>query len=90
MEGMLYCPACEKDANVDLMAISHYFHILWIPCFPTELEIVTFCKNCGLKREGVALEKFKLSSNYEQISRIRHPLFTYIGVALLPFPSFWG
>ena len=86
IETTLYCPVCERETPTDLLQVSQYFHIFWIPCFPTEMENVTFCNTCGMKRTGVEMEKFRLSAAYETIKRVRHPLFTYAGAAFTGIP----
>ncbi|TAD83244.1 MAG: zinc-ribbon domain-containing protein [Bacteroidetes bacterium] len=86
IETTLYCPVCERETPTDLLQVSHYFHVFWIPCFPTEMENVTFCHNCAMKRTGVDTEKFKHSKDYETIKRVKHPLFTYAGAAFTGIP----
>jgi hypothetical protein len=84
-EYLVKCPSCEADSWADIMISTHYFHIYFLPIFPTDKDALVICQKCGLKRSGVPFDE-KLISSYKEIKyKYRHPWFTYIGVALFAF-----
>ena len=84
-ESLIQCPSCEVYKWADIMIISRYAHFYWIPFFPIDKEANVICKTCGLKRDGMTFNE-NLVNNYSEIKhKFRHPLFTYIGLAILIF-----
>ena len=82
-EFLVKCPSCETHSWADVMVLSNYFHIYWIPMFPFDKNANIICKKCGLKRYGRAFD-VSLISNYNEIKpQFRHPWFTYAGVGTL-------
>jgi hypothetical protein len=84
-EYLLKCPCCETNNWADVMVISNYYHLYWIPMFPFEKQANIICQKCGLKRYGRAFDA-NLISNFDEIKeRFRHPWYTYTGVGILFF-----
>ena len=87
-EYLIKCPSCETNSWADVMVISNYWHIFYIPVFPIGKEATTICKKCGLKRNGVPFDE-KLINNFGEIKDLyRHPWYTYavtgfIGIIIL-------
>ena len=80
---LIKCPSCETYSWADVMIISHYFHIYFIPFFPIEKDANVICKTCGLKRYAMSFDK-NLISHYDEIKRkYKHPPFTYIGLSVI-------
>lgn len=92
-EFFVRCPACEAHNFADVMVISRYYHIYFIPIFPFEKEANVFCKKCGLRRFNIPFGN-KLISDFETVKkRFRHPWYTYTFfyiVALFILLSFLG
>ncbi len=85
-EYIVKCPSCESEQLADVMIVSNYYHFFYIPIFPIGKEANIFCKKCGLKRYGAALDS-KLFINYQTPKkRYRHSWFTYIGIVVLLLP----
>ena len=86
VEYRVRCPCCESDEWADVMIVSNYYFFSFLPIFPCGKEANVICKKCGCKRYGAAFDS-KLISNYEEVKKnYKHPLFTYLGVALAAFP----
>lgn len=82
-ELLVKCPCCETSTWAEVMVISKYYHIYWIPMFPFDKEADIICKECGLKRFGRSFDA-NLISDFDKVkSNFRHPWFTYSGVAVL-------
>jgi hypothetical protein len=84
-EIFVKCPCCETHNWADIMVISKYFHIYWLPMFPFDKAANLICKKCGLKRYELSFDD-RLISNFEEIKgKFRHPWFTYSGIGLFSF-----
>ena len=84
-EALVRCHSCEKDSWADVMVVGSYFHMFWIPFFPTGKEMNLICKECGLKRTGLPFTPYWVR-NYKNIrSQFPHPWYSYLGILLLIF-----
>jgi len=84
-ESFIKCPACETNSWADIMVISKYSHLYFMPLIPTDKTVNVICKTCGLKRYGLSLNK-NFINNYDEIKQnYKHPWFTYIGIGSLVF-----
>ena len=84
-EVFVRCPSCGKNSPADILVMSCYFHIYYIPVFPIEKEVSVICKECGMKRYNLPFDA-DIINNYEEIkSKFMHPWYTYsiIGAFLL-------
>ena len=82
-EFLLRCPSCESHQYADVMILSNYYHLYFIPIFPFDKHANIICNKCGYKRYGVAFDD-RIFSNYEEIKRkYRHPFYTYTGIVIL-------
>lgn len=82
-EFLVKCPTCETSSWAEIMVVSSYFHMYWLPIFPYEKEANIVCKKCGVRRYGRPFDS-KLISNFEEVRReFRHPWFSYIGAGLI-------
>ncbi len=82
-EFLIKCPSCERHSWADIMVVSHYMHIYYLPFFPTDKDASIFCKTCGLKRIGMPFDQ-NLISNYQEVkNKYKHPRFTYAGLAII-------
>lgn len=80
---LLKCPSCEKNSWADVMIVSKYAHIYWIPFYPAYKEVNAICQSCGIKRYGIPLD-VDLINNYDVLrKKYRHPWYTYLGIALI-------
>jgi hypothetical protein len=79
------CPSCETHTQTDMLVQSRYFHLFWIPLFPTGKEAYLRCQKCGLSRDGIPFDS-DLCSNFQEIrSGYKHPWYTYAGVGVIGF-----
>jgi hypothetical protein len=82
-EFLIKCPSCDTHNRADIMVVSRYFHIFFVPFFPTEKDANVICKTCGLKRYAMPFDQ-GLITNYNEVKgSYRHPWFTYIGLAVI-------
>ncbi|MEP7252028.1 MAG: hypothetical protein ABI683_06595 [Ginsengibacter sp.] len=77
-EHMIYCQSCEGNCMADVMILSTYFHIYYLPLFPVAKEVNIVCQTCGLKNYGLPLNEKVLSNAAELKRKFRHPWYTYI------------
>lgn len=82
-EFMIKCPSCEADNFADVMIISNYYHIYFLPIVPFEKEANIICKKCGLKRYHVPFVPKFFKNYYEIKSGFKHPIYTYSLVLLI-------
>ena len=82
-EFLVKCPTCETHGWADIMVVSNYYHMYWIPMFPFEKNANIICKKCGLKRYGRSFDASLISNYYEVKGKYKHPLFTYAGAGTL-------
>lgn len=76
-ECIIRCPACEAHNFADVMIVSKYLHIYFVPIVPFTKEANIICHKCGLKRYNVPFEK-RLFSNFDEVkNRFKHPWYTY-------------
>jgi len=84
-EQLVYCPSCEADAFADIMVMSTYFHMYYLPLFPVSKEVNVICKTCGLKRYGSPLNS-GIIKNYAEIKhQFKHPWYTFVFPGLVVF-----
>jgi hypothetical protein len=84
-ELLLKCPSCETDMWADILVNSKYFHVYWIPVFPTEKELNIICQSCGLKRYGLPFDSNFIRNYHEIKNKFSHPWLSYLGVGLIVF-----
>ncbi len=82
-EQMVYCQSCEAHCMADLMILSSYFHIYYLPLFPVAKEINIVCQACGLKNYGLPLNSKTVNNAGELKKKFWHPWYTYIFPALV-------
>ena len=41
------CPACGEEHSIMMVPEQRYFHLLWIPLFPTSKRFTPVCNLCG-------------------------------------------
>jgi zinc ribbon protein len=76
-EFLVRCPSCEGHSFADVVIISKYFHVYFIPIFPFQKEANIVCKTCGLRRNNIPFER-RLFSEFDNANkRFRHPWYTY-------------
>jgi hypothetical protein len=84
-EQFCYCQSCEGDSLADIMILSTYFHIYYLPLFPVSKEVNIICQKCGMKSYGLPFNS-KVIKNYSEIkSKFKHPWFTYIFLGFILF-----
>lgn len=82
-EFLVKCPACEAHQWADVMVISNYAHIYYLPLFPVDKAANVICQNCGLRRYNISFNK-TLISDYDEVKKgFRHPWINYSGITLI-------
>jgi hypothetical protein len=82
-EFFIKCPSCESYSWADILVISKYVHVYWIPLWPYDKEANVFCTKCGLKRYGMAFDSDLVGNYYEVKHKFKHPWHTYIGLMVI-------
>lgn len=77
------CPSCEADKEVDILVTGNYFHVYYIPLFPTNKEVTLICNNCGLQRTDLPFSDRYVRNYYEIKNKYKHPLYLYLGIAII-------
>ena len=84
------CPSCKQLGTVDFALSCAYFHIWYIPVFPTEKDGTARCSNCDLR-----IDSLKFNRNTRELfSKIRkqhrYPFYLYTGITLFLLPVMIG
>ncbi len=79
------CPACEADKEVDILVSVCYFHMYYIPIFPTAKEVTLICSKCDLKRADLPFSD-KYIKTYNEIKQFyKYPIYLYTGTVIITF-----
>jgi transcription elongation factor Elf1 len=77
------CPHCSEVNTVTLGVATNYFHLFWIPFFPTGKTGVVSCSHCGYSGE-VKDTTMDIDSSYEVLkNEVKFPITYYSGLVLL-------
>jgi len=83
-DPLLYkCPYCDEINSTEVFIYSYYFHIFWIPVFPTRKIAVARCTECNASRSE---ERFgpKLTEHLEiELKNTRHPFYSWTLLIIL-------
>lgn len=79
------CPACEADKEVDILVSACYFHIYYIPIFPTAKEVTLICSKCNLKRADLPFSDRYIRSYHEIKQGYKYPVYLYTGSIIILF-----
>ena len=63
------CPNCEKENTLVASKYGSYFHVFFIPFFPTGKSIEIGCAYCNRKFDG---KKYLSTDIFEAMNRNRH------------------
>jgi hypothetical protein len=77
------CPNCGTSNSVDMYLFQKYFHVFWIPLFPTGKTAITECTHCKqvLKQKEMPAQ---LKASIDPVkSQAKTPIWTFSGLALL-------
>jgi hypothetical protein len=77
------CPNCGTANSVDMYVFQKYFHVFWIPVFPTGKLAVSECSHCKqvLKQKEMP---FQIKASIDGVkSQTKTPVWTFSGLALL-------
>lgn len=72
------CPACGKENSVWMVPHQRYFHIFWIPTFPTSKGFTPVCNDCGS-----VFTTEKIPATPEIRSKYKAPKWTFVGLILI-------
>ncbi|WP_336518497.1 zinc-ribbon domain-containing protein [Pollutibacter soli] len=77
------CPNCGTHNSVDVYVFQKYAHVFWIPLFPMSKIGVSECSHCKQVVRSKEMSS-TLKSNFEEIkSRVKTPIWTFSGLALI-------
>lgn len=69
------CPACGQEHSVYVVPQQRYFHLFWIPVFPTSKNYTIICTECG----GTFLPT-KISVTKDIKQQAKTPKWTFFGL----------
>jgi len=81
-EFQIRCPSCETSSYADIMIVSKYYHIYWVPIFPFEKEANVICQKCGAKQYERPFNASLVVNFWEIKHKYRHPWYTYFGIGI--------
>jgi len=84
------CPSCKELNTVDFAITCEYFHIWYIPVFPTGKDGNAKCSHCDFR---VSTLKFNKNTKelFKEIKRkYRYPFYLYTGISILLLPFVAG
>jgi transcription elongation factor Elf1 len=72
------CPNCKSINSVSFGIESTYFHVWYIPVFPTEKDGFARCDSCDFKVNSIKYNK-QTRDEYRQVIRkkVKHPFYVY-------------
>ena len=84
------CIYCNEQDTVYVTVTSGYFHIFWIPVFPTGKQYYSHCVHCKQ-----TLTRYQMPVTYQNgLSEISHrsktPIWQFIGLMLIAIPILFG
>ncbi len=82
-EFLIKCPSCEANNWADVVVVSKYYHIYWLPIFPIDKVANTICQKCGLRRYGLAFDNNLISNYYEIKVDFKNPWILYLGAEIM-------
>lgn len=71
------CPACKQEQSLFLLPYQNYFHIFWIPFFPTSKDYYAACSHCGANFGGS-----KQMLDEQSAEQVKAPKWTFAGLIL--------
>lgn len=74
------CPACGKEHSIYMVPSQRYFHLFWIPLFPTSKQFIPACSSCG-----AVFTTQKIPVTNEVRSQYKTPKWTFFGLFLFAF-----
>jgi hypothetical protein len=80
------CPNCKEINTVDFAITCEYFHIWYVPMFPTEKDGMATCRNCEFRVSSLKLSKRTEHLFKEIKKKYRYPFYTYIGISIILSP----
>jgi hypothetical protein len=87
---LIKCPSCETHSWAEILIISKYIHIFFIPFFPKEKEANVVCKKCGLRRYNMTVSSKLIENIADYKKKFRHPWFTFTGSAIIVALILWA
>jgi len=72
------CPACGTEHTIHMVPHQRYFHLFWIPLFPTSKQLVPVCSSCGAM---FTTQKIPVTS--EVRNQFKTPKWTFTGLIAL-------
>lgn len=77
------CPSCEADKEVDILVTGNYFHLYYIPFFPTAKEVTLICNTCGLQRVDLPFSDRYVRNYHEIKGHYKYPVSMYLGAIII-------
>ena len=67
------CPACGKEDSILMIPHQRYFHLLWVPLFPTTKHFTPVCCSCGT---SFTIQQFPVTDEIR--SQFKTPRWTFV------------
>jgi hypothetical protein len=83
------CPHCRQNNTLELSVRRRYFHLFWIPVFPTKKTISTFCGHCKQVLEKKEMPSGLLQSCEVYLPEAKTPKWMYSGLVVLAALITW-
>ena len=77
------CPNCGAVGSVRISFYAKYFHVFWIPFFPTSKTGLSQCSNCKQALYPNEMPANLLSAYKQSSTRAKRPLTHFIGLMLI-------
>lgn len=79
------CPNCNSENALVATKYGRYFHVFFLPIFPTSLRTIVECRHCYKTYDGTSFEKALADGSNEKIELIekKRPLWHSCGCLLI-------
>ncbi len=79
------CPFCKTENQMWIQGYRKYFHIFWIPFFPSWKKVYSICSHCKGVFEKYEFESKELIKCFEYFEnhKIKTPWYHFTGILIL-------
>jgi hypothetical protein len=84
------CPSCKTLGIVTFGITCEYFHVWYIPVFPTDKDGIAKCDNCDFKINSLKYNRLTKDLFRELSKKFRYPFYLYTGISIFLLPIVTG
>ena len=77
------CGHCNTENSIHMYVFQKYFHIFWIPVFPTGQRIVSQCTFCKQVLASNQMPDSYTDAYYRAKEQAKTPWWSFIGLAVI-------